>query len=146
MSLQPGSARQKSTRSPKVAQPAWRKQLGGLRKAIQELSSETAAPPPVDRRKARRFVFGINLRETAQKGRLTVAILFQEQLKNGNWGKLKTVRGSKNETLQMADDVDRPLLELLFGNESASSYYYSNYSPIDKCILNPTLYEVVLPR
>ena len=142
----PRLAKQGSRSLPAPRPPAWQKQFGALRKAIQSASSSTATPLPLTRRKVRQFLYAINLRETSAKGRVVVELFCQEQLKNGGWGAVKMVRSTKGELLQMADDIDRPLLDLLFGNESVSGYYYSHYSVAQDCVVNPALYDVVLPR
>ena len=59
---------------------------------------------------------------------------------------MKPARFSRIDLLGMADETDRPLLELLLGAEAGSDYYYSHYSSVSQAIVPPALAEVVLPR
>jgi superfamily II DNA or RNA helicase len=103
--------------------------------------------------KRRRAVFHIDAKESEQRERLVIQLLYSEIKKNGELGKPKGLSYREAELALFDDEEDRALLALLAGsspeqeqNTWSPLYPRTDNRPIRRCLIAPSLYETILPR
>jgi SNF2 family DNA or RNA helicase len=135
--------------------PDWRRQLAA---ALDQLT-ETAEDPLEDctdlSSKRREAWFVLNVGESLKRGKLLVDFHQREQLRSGEFGKLKRLTLRRHDRLSFTDPQDERLLLLLLGNDAQAdttynSYYYNSYYYNDpaysRTAISPAMYDSLLPQ
>jgi len=131
---------------------AWKRQLAALRQlqASQQPLDQSPALQPRSRR-TRRFMYALDLSRVGQSRGFEVSIFCQDQLKNGEWGKLKAYPEYAASLFAEVRGEDAELVAMMCGNRVNDAYGYTSsnayfYQKIQSCLIDEVYWKILIPK
>ncbi len=123
---------------------SWQQQLLLLRGQLLGAEERAAS----DRKAERQLHYFIDAQDTIANSELRLQVAVSERKLDGNWGKIKFKKLSRNDLAPLSDGVDRRVLATLLGAQDQPGYVFSSYAygaAGGEFVLTPALWEMVLP-
>ena len=128
-----------------LLQASWKQQLVSLRTQLEAGEERSGSRE----RTERALHYFIDAEETVANSEIALQVGIAERKMDGQWGKLKFKRLSRNDIGSLGDSADRRILAMLLGALDPGDYGYhgySSYAPGSNSFgLTPALWEIVLP-
>lgn len=122
--------------------PAWKQTLTGITKAEQSLYKQ----PPFHWPAGRELIFIVDLPSMiGNESGVVIETLYRERLKNGEWGKLKSIGLRAAHIPQIPDPTDRQILTYLLGGREFYGYTYFYGSGNNRYQISEQLAQDLLP-
>ncbi|MGE5220598.1 MAG: SNF2-related protein, partial [Chloroflexota bacterium] len=123
---------------------AWKQQLLLLRAQLMAAEERGAAGNQTERH----LHYFIDTQDAAANGELRLQVAVSERKLDGDWGKIKFKKLSRDDVARLSDGADRRILATLLGGQDQPGYLYSSYAygaAAGGFVLAPALWEAVLP-
>ena len=138
----PLSAARRNARN--LLEASWKQQLLGLRNQLQAADARASGAGA-----ERVLHYFIDADDTLVNGELALQVGVSERKVDGDWGKLKFKKLTRQDIAPLSDAADRRVLATLLGAQDRQEYGYSSFSAYASAdsgfALTPGLWEIVLP-